>query len=64
MNLNFFKEGLKKYSRKDIIFTRHAEIQAIVRDIDLEEIKDNIINPEKLVYFREQDAKSNKEKKI
>jgi len=52
MNLDKLKEKLKRYRKSDIIFTTHAEIRALGRGIDLEEVKENIINPEKLVYAK------------
>lgn len=51
MNLEDFKNRLRKYKKKDIIVTDHADMQAFSRRIDLEEVKDNILNPVKLVYF-------------
>ena len=48
MDLEKFKEMLAKYGEEDIIFTSHAEIRALFRNIDLDEIKNNILNPEKL----------------
>jgi len=57
MNLNEFKEKLKRHRKSDIIFTNHAEIQAFVREVDLEEVKENIIHPDKLVYVKEENAK-------
>jgi hypothetical protein len=57
------KEKLKGYSKERIIITHHAEIQAIVRDMDLEEVKENIINPLKLVYVKKQETfRENEEK--
>ena len=47
MKLEVFKEKLKVYKREAIIFTSHAEIQALMRQIDLEEVKNNIIDPKK-----------------
>src|SRR3989339_828052 len=52
------KEKLNKYKKSDIIFTTHAEIRAFGRGIDLEEVKENIINPARLVYVKMQDFKS------
>ena len=63
MNLTEFKEKLSSYKRKDLIFTSHAEIQAIFREIDLEEVKENILYPTKLVYFEEQDSGNSLSKK-
>jgi hypothetical protein len=59
MNLQEFKAKLKTYSEKDIIFTKHAQIRLIIRDIDLKEVVKNIINPEKLMFFEEQTTESN-----
>ena len=63
MDLEKFKERLKTHSEKDIIFTEHARIQAIVRDIALQEIKGNILNPGKLVYYGQQESKKPHEEK-
>jgi hypothetical protein len=63
MNLEEFKEKLKFYKKKDIIITHHAELQAFVREVNLEEIKENIINPHRLVHFEEQKAENPKESK-
>ncbi len=63
MNLDELKQKLSSYSKKDIIITDHAEIQAIVREISLEEIKQNIVKPEKLVYAKEQESKKYSEEK-
>ena len=63
MDLFTLKEKLSKYKESDIIFTKHAELQAFTRDIDLEEVKKNIINPIKLVYAKEQKAKFRGEEK-
>ena len=56
MNLSELKERFRKYQKRDIVITRHAELQALVREIDLEEVKENIINPVILVYIRQQKA--------
>ncbi len=63
MDLKKFKKRLTKYKEKDIIFTDHSKIQAFVRQIDLQEIKKNISNPERLVYYGQQESnKPNEEK--
>ena len=54
MEIDNLKEKLKGYSKDNIIITYHAQIRALERNIDLEEVKKNIINPSKLVYFKEQ----------
>lgn len=56
MNIEDFKKRLRNYKRKEIIFLPHAEIQALMRNIDLEEIKNNILNPDKLVHIEEQES--------
>ena len=48
MDLEKFKEKLAKYGAEDIVFTSHAKIRALFRDIDLDEVKNNILNPERL----------------
>ncbi len=63
MELTNFKKRLSEYKKSDIIFTTHAEIRAIGRGIDLEEIKENIIHPEKLVYAKKTDAKYKNEER-
>ena len=62
MDLEEFKKRLSKYSRNDIIFTGHTKIRAMLRNIDLEKVKDNIINPEKLAYVTKEETTHNKEK--
>ncbi|MFA4952787.1 MAG: hypothetical protein WC584_01040 [Candidatus Pacearchaeota archaeon] len=63
MNLEELKNKLRKYKKKDIIFTKHTEIRALSRNMNLDEIKENIINPKKLVFCKEQDAENPNEKK-
>jgi len=57
-DLDNFKEKLVRYSREDIIFTSHAEVRALFRGIDLEEVKGNILNPDKLVAVLMDEGKS------
>jgi len=63
MILEQLKEKFRKYKKEDIIITKHAELQAFVREIDIEEVKNNIINPEKLVYAEKQDSIKQDEEK-
>ena len=63
MELEKLKEKLRKYKKEDIIITDHAELQAFTRDVDLEEVKKNVINPTRLVYAKKQEAKHKKEEK-
>jgi hypothetical protein len=64
MNLDELKQKLVAYSEKDIVITTHAEVQAIFREIELQEVKQNILNPEKLVYVEEQKISKEGEKKF
>ena len=54
---------LKKYSKEDIIITPHAEKQARFRNIDLVEVKENIINPKRLTFAEKQEAERKNEEK-
>jgi len=63
MDLNKLKDRLKNYRNQDIIITRHAELQAFSRNIEIEEVKENIVNPGKLVYAKEQVAQRQDEEK-
>lgn len=62
MKLKEFKEKLKSFSKEKIIITKHAEMRALIREINLDEVKENLINPEKLVFFEEQIAEANSKK--
>ncbi len=61
MNLEELKEKLKTYKKKDIIVTEHAKLQAFFREVNIEKVKENIINPIKLVHFEEQRAENKEE---
>lgn len=63
MNLSLLKRKLSKYRKKDIIFTEHAKKQAIFRNLDFDEIRENIINPKRLYFAREQKADKKGEEK-
>jgi len=63
MNLKELKKKLKTYKKENIIITEHAELQAFVREIELSEVKNNITNPDKLVYAQEQKSKKDDESK-
>ena len=63
MELKEVKEKLSKYKKSDIIITDHAELQAFTRDVDLEKVRENVINPVKLVYVKKQEAKYKDEEK-
>ena len=63
MDIFVLKERLSKYKKSDIIITDHARLQAFVRNVDFEEVKENIINPVRLVYAKKQEAKYKGEEK-
>ncbi len=63
MELEQLKAKLRTYKISDIITTTHAELQAFVREVNLEEVKENIVNPVRLVYAKEQKAKYKGEEK-
>ena len=54
---------LKNYSKESIIFSTHAKEQAIFRGILLDEIRENIINPKRLVFAGRQEAEHLNEEK-
>lgn len=62
MEFEELKNRLKSYKKEDIQITKHAEIQAYIWEITLDEVKNNIVNPEKLVYAKESEEKDNKER--
>lgn len=61
--LEKLKEKLRSYDEKDIIITSHAEKQAFVREVKMEDVKRDIKNPERLVFARQQEAKNLGEEK-
>lgn len=63
MNLEELKQRLRTYKEKDIIITEHARLQAFIREVDLKEVRKNIINPEKLVYAQKQESQKSYEEK-
>jgi hypothetical protein len=56
-------QKLKKYKKEDIIITNHAIEQAVFRGIRLEEVKENLINPQRLAYAEKQEALKKDEEK-
>jgi len=63
LNLSDFKEKLKSYRKEDIIITYHAKIRALMRNINLEEVKENIVNPVKLFYSKKLESERKSEQK-
>jgi len=60
---DMLKEKLPKYKKEDIIITNHAREQAIFRSVDIEEVKENIINPIRLSYAGKQKSEKEGEEK-
>ncbi len=56
-------ERLKTYSKKDVIFTSHAKIRAVQRGLNLEEVKENIVNPKRLAFAARQKSRKPGEEK-
>ncbi|MFH1174824.1 MAG: hypothetical protein V1725_06835 [archaeon] len=54
-------EKLAKYS--DVVITQHALEQAVFRNISLEEVRRNILHPERLVFAGKQEAEHPDEEK-
>jgi hypothetical protein len=63
MDFKKLKERFREHKKEDIIITKHAELQAFVRNINLEEVKNNIINPEKLIHTKQEESKKENEEK-
>lgn len=64
MDLDRFKTKLSKHDKSNIIITDHAKIRAITREINLKDVIDNIINPDRLVYYKEIPSSNNAERKF
>ena len=63
VDLEKLKDKLRSHKAGDIIITKHAGLQAIMRQIDFEEVKRNILNPDKLIYAEKQNSKKFNEEK-
>lgn len=57
------KPIFRTYSSNSIIITDHAYEQALFRGISAEEIKQNILNPERLTFANRQEAEKPDEEK-
>lgn len=64
MNLDELKNRLKGYKREDILFSCHAEIRLLQRNISRKIIEENITNPENLIDFMEESSERQKCKLI
>jgi hypothetical protein len=64
MNYKEYLVGrLSRYRKGDIIISFHAVEQAIFRGIDLEEVRQNILEPTRLSFAEKQKAKNDNEEK-
>ena len=57
-------EKLRKFRREDIIISDHALGKAVVRSLNSDEIKENILNPVRLEYAIPQEAENAGEEKF
>jgi len=64
IDISKVKEELKKYSKEQIRFNEpHVTERCLLRDITKEEVIQNLLKPDKLVYVGEQESKFPDEKK-
>lgn len=61
---DYLLKKLKLYSREDIVISSHAEIRMIQRQINKDEVIDNIINPKRLDYAIKEKAEVESEEKF
>ncbi len=61
---DYVKEKLKLFHKEDIILSDHALIRIMQRQINSEEIIENIINPIRLEYAVKENAESPNEEKF
>ena len=55
---------LKRFKKEDILFDDHARMQSTVREIKREDVVHNLLNPSKMFFAREQQAKRENERKF
>jgi hypothetical protein len=61
---DYVVERLKGYSEKQIIITSHTLIRLVQRQIDENEIKENILNPKRLKIAIKENASGSDEEKF
>lgn len=61
---DYVKERLKSFRKEDIIISDHALIRIVQRQINQEEIVENIINPVRLEYAVRDKAENKNEEKF
>jgi hypothetical protein len=57
MNLEDIRKKLKNYNENDIILKEHALIKCFQRGITREMIVDNLLSPERLIDFIEEESR-------
>lgn len=62
--VQYVKDKLKSYDKKNVIITTHALIRLEQRQIDKKEVIDNLINPTRLEYAIKDDAERLNEEKF
>ena len=61
---NYLAKKLVKFTKKEIIISEHALIRIEQRQLDINEIKENITNPIRLKYAFKQQSKHHDEEKF
>lgn len=60
---DYLIKKLSLFSKEDIVFSQHAQIRMIQRQLNKEEVINNIINPKRLEYaLKEKSNNQNEEK--
>jgi hypothetical protein len=57
-------EKLKRYKSEDIILTNHAIWRSLERDVDMEELKRDLLDPKELYAAQRLKAKGEREEKF
>jgi hypothetical protein len=57
-------ELLKRFKEGEVFFDDHARMQSAIRGIDREEVVQNLLNPSKMFFAREQEARGENERKF
>lgn len=56
--------SLKRFKKEEIVFDDHARMQSAIRGIDREEVRQNLMDPSKMFFAREQEARGQNERKF
>lgn len=55
---------LKRFKKEDILFDDHARMQSAIRGIEREDVIHTLLNPSKMFFAREQQARGENERKF